>query len=419
MNLFERIGKAIFKDASTENEIDEKAMKEIAELQNEQGGESQLVFHKDSETGQLRWTAAWSSNYLDDDNPPDILSEEAHKDFLDRVEKGLIPYPELRHWHTEGTKWGQSDWLAYDEDAGIVWASGTVDKGHEGEALSLMKSEIELGVSHGMKDIVRSPDDEKVIAQYTTYEISDLPLRWAANKMTALFIAEKNSTEVNMTLSDEKKEYLRDAGLTDEQINGLDDFGKQQAEKFSNRARKDNEADNESDEQEVEQAEDTKQETESEEQDDDNAELESEKAEGETSEEPEQPEDAEDGEKQEEPEDDAEDEVDQVTAMKAIFETSFKEFGDGVVKALEKIEARVSELEKANEKREKREKEKEFEPLSKGLLEKLSVIGSKEAELDEDDELKNQKPKETESKDGEFGDAGNFSEFLAKNLFGE
>lgn len=414
MNLFDSIGKAIFgafKKAEESNNI----IEEIESLS--KSLDSDIKFFKDRKTGNLRWIAAWSSNYLDDDIPPDIISEQSHKDFIERVEKGLAQYPELWHWHTEGTKWGITDWLAYDEDCGIVWASGTIDEGHEKEALALIKSKIELGVSHGMKDIVRSPVDKKVIAQHTTYEISDLPLRWAANKMTALFIAGNNSTEVNMTLSNEKKQYLRDAGLPEEEVENLDAFGAKQAEKFSNRAQKEKEESSEPEEKEAKLPEETKQETVEGKQENENADLESEKAKSETGEETEKPEDEQkSGEEVEKPEE--KDSVDQTFAIKAMIEASFEQFGDGVIKALEKIEARVAELEKANKSREKREKEKALQPLSTSILERLSSIGAKETELDESDDLLKQKPVETEAKkDG--AEASSFSEFLAKNLFNE
>lgn len=416
MNIFEKLVSVLSKGLSLDEEKEqqksfdrETITKEVFDLSEENDGG--MRFFKDKETGNIRWLAIFSSNYLDDDNPPDILSEESHKDFIERVEKGLAPYPELWHWHTKGTTWGQTDWLAYDDDYGVMWASGLVNDGHEKEALLLMKSDTKIGVSHGMKEVKYSPDDDKVVTRYTTYEISDLPLRRAANKMTAMFIAERNNKDMEESMiSEEKLKYLRQVGLSEDEIEQANSFGKEQSEKFSGRMRK--EAENEKQEEVNEEPQDAV-----EEKKDDSAEtadLESEKAEGETSEETEKSEEGK--EEVEEVEESKETSVDEET-MKAIIKQSFEEFGTGVVEAFERIESRLKELEKKQKSAEEREKQKELEPLSKSLVSRLRAVGSKEAELKEGDETLNDKPDEADEQEKSLGEYSSASDLLM-DIFG-
>lgn len=168
--------------------------------------------------GQYRWLAVYSNNYRDNDNPPEIISEKSHLAFLSLVKDGVVPYPELWHWHIPGTRWGVADMLDYAD--GFAIASGTVDAGHEKEAEALADME-DIRVSHGMpaKFIVRNPKDKTVIDFHITSEISPLPGWAAANKMTEFVVFEELDT---MALRDEQKEHLRKAGLTDERITQLE-----------------------------------------------------------------------------------------------------------------------------------------------------------------------------------------------------
>jgi hypothetical protein len=43
------------------------------------------------------------------------LPTRAHEEYVDRVQKGLVPMPELWTWHTKGTRHGQAD---------VVWKAG-------------------------------------------------------------------------------------------------------------------------------------------------------------------------------------------------------------------------------------------------------------------------------------------------------
>ena len=151
-----------------------------------------------------RWLAIYSNRYRDRDNPPEILAEAAHKEFVAAVDAGEWDYPELWLWHTPGTKAGQSDFLAYD-DRGFSIASGLFDKAREYIAARLAADDT-LGVSHGMpvKELERDVDDPTIITRYRSVEISPLPRKAAANELTGFVTLEDTSME----LSKEKREWL-------------------------------------------------------------------------------------------------------------------------------------------------------------------------------------------------------------------
>lgn len=140
--------------------------------------------------GSWRWHAIYTNNFKDVDFPPDIITKQAHLDFIDMLEKGEVDYPELWHWHIPNTAWGKADYITFvnleqAKGAGFMFATGYVLPGHENEAASLSKSgPLPIGVSHGMKEIKRDSQNPEQITGYITYEISDLPLKYAANPYT-------------------------------------------------------------------------------------------------------------------------------------------------------------------------------------------------------------------------------------------
>ncbi|RLC88771.1 MAG: hypothetical protein DRJ03_01600 [Chloroflexi bacterium] len=178
--------------------------------------QSQLMVWKDADTGQYRWMAIYSNKYRDNDNPPEILSAAAHERFVKEVEAGEQPYPELWHWHVPGTRYGVADWLHFDKETGFALASGTIDEGHEKEAEVMAAIKRPIAVSHGMpvEYIERDEKDNSVLTRYVSREISDLPPHVAANKLTGFKIVKENM----MAIPEEKKEYLRSTGMSDDQI---------------------------------------------------------------------------------------------------------------------------------------------------------------------------------------------------------
>lgn len=172
---------------------DAAANRQLAALHASEKKDQFRIFKDDD--GTYRWCSIWTNKYRDDDNPPEILSEAAHIDYVNAVEREQsYPYPELWFWHIPGSRFGVADLVGYDLDSGMTIAAGTIDKGKERVAELLMVSPVELGVSHSMPgaEIERDKDDPSIITRYRTEEISPLPRSKAANKMTWMSVGVDN-----------------------------------------------------------------------------------------------------------------------------------------------------------------------------------------------------------------------------------
>jgi len=179
-----------------------------------------------------RWLARYSNNLRDQDSPPEIISAQSHKSFVEMVDKGEADYPELWLWHRPEWKFGKATWLAYD-DSGFALAAGTVDRDKESLAYALSKLPADsLRVSHGMPitSIKRDPEDETIIVGHVTREISPLPAWAAANSYTGFQIL---PTEVNsMAIPKDKRDSLVDEwGLPDELLGRLEQANAEEADK--------------------------------------------------------------------------------------------------------------------------------------------------------------------------------------------
>lgn len=176
---------------SDDQEMDEEKGKDTEdEIDND--SKDGFFIWKD-ESGEYRWLGVYSNKFRDDDHPAEILSEKSHVDFIARVEKGELPYPDLYVWHIKSPV-GKADLLAYD-DAGFSIAAGTIQ---EDFALALMKSNEDLAMSHGMPSefIERSKEDPTVITAYVSTEVSVLPRRAAANKRTKFRIIKEDAMAI-------------------------------------------------------------------------------------------------------------------------------------------------------------------------------------------------------------------------------
>jgi len=161
-------------------------------------GRDSITFTKDK-SGALRWVATYTNNFRDRDNPPEVFTDAAHKQFESYIDNdGAMP--ELWLWHTPGTSLGKADWLSYAN--GFVTATGLVASGHEAEAeaLASMKG---LALSHGYEYI---PGKDGQIDWYRTFEISILPNQKAANPWTDFAMIESEVKE--MKFRNEKRPFL-------------------------------------------------------------------------------------------------------------------------------------------------------------------------------------------------------------------
>jgi hypothetical protein len=155
-----------------------------------------ILVEKDA-SNQWRWVGWVSNNYIDWDG--EIISEDAHKEYVDWWEKNKDVSPVFVSWHTPGTaREAPVDFMMYEN--GFLIASGILT---DQEAAGLLKAQAseELGMSHGTYVFSRDAKDPRIITKYRMYEISDLPLTNAANPFTDFETLVK---EVGM----DKLEYL-------------------------------------------------------------------------------------------------------------------------------------------------------------------------------------------------------------------
>lgn len=159
----------------------------------------------DSEIGVIktkdgyRWFGHYTNNYKDREG--EILSAEAHKEFVAYLKQNPDKMPLFRSWHIPGTdRQKEADFIEYFD--GFLVASGPLTA-KEAEQLekAIAYDDGRTGMSHGLYVLQRDPGDPNIITRYRTFEISDLPLANAANGFTGI-----NMKEVHMT--DEKLKRL-------------------------------------------------------------------------------------------------------------------------------------------------------------------------------------------------------------------
>lgn len=158
-----------------------------------------IIVEKDA-TETYRWIGWVSNNFKDRDG--EIIKESAHKEYIAYLDANPGHAPEFWSWHTKGTA-RESKVDAWLYHKGFLIMSGPLT---DTEAYRLMKaiSSDDVGMSHGFF-CIKDPSDPSVITKYRTYEVSDLPLKRAANVWTNI---ETHLKEVT-SMSNEQVEYLK------------------------------------------------------------------------------------------------------------------------------------------------------------------------------------------------------------------
>lgn len=128
-----------------EKNVLEKLWQRIADVINPQQ-DSAFTVQKDL-NGNWRWMASFTNNFKDRDG--EIISEKALDGYLERVNSGLTPMPELWLGHIEGTKHGQAD-MVFGVGS-FVTAVGSFDGTPEAEkAIEFYKKNAsKVALSHG------------------------------------------------------------------------------------------------------------------------------------------------------------------------------------------------------------------------------------------------------------------------------
>lgn len=146
------------------------------------------------------WLITWSNDFKDRDG--EIFTRKAIDDYVQRVDMGVVPKPELWVWHIgKQVRVGEADWVARLGHFSI--AAGSFDGGAAGQAAKAYYSAHakETGVSHGFS-FPAEQFDGKHYHQFNTFEISLLPRGSEANLYTSLEGVKQ------MALDDRKRKYL-------------------------------------------------------------------------------------------------------------------------------------------------------------------------------------------------------------------
>lgn len=180
----------------------------------EKEAEPEMVVWKDA-VGQWRWKGVYSNKFKDRDK--EILSEKAHENFAKMIDLEIVPAPELWIWHTPQASIGKAERVWYDKETGLAHSEGIFNPGSEAIAESL-STRTDLGMSHGMpiSKVIRNAEDPSIFDAYVSREVSVLPKSFAANLLTEFSVGQ--GEELKMSMSDDKKKFLREVGYSDETI---------------------------------------------------------------------------------------------------------------------------------------------------------------------------------------------------------
>lgn len=160
--------------------IEEHSLEPTTDSDKSLDGQGIIVFKEAS--GKYRWLGIVSNNYTD--RHAELLSKEAHLDFVNAVQSKQYPYPELWFQHQNQLKLGEVDYVNFDEQSGMLVASGVFHEEWNTLAENLAKSKLAWGMSHGMptNEIVK---EKGVYKRYRSREFSLLRLDRAANVLTS------------------------------------------------------------------------------------------------------------------------------------------------------------------------------------------------------------------------------------------
>lgn len=158
-----------------------------------------VIIEKDS-TGTWRAVMYPTNNFKDTDG--EILSEAAHQEYVEWVNKNMDLAPVFVSWHIpETVRKNRVDFVDYE--SGFLLMSAPLEK-EEAAGLLRVQEMCDLGMSHGTFALERDPANPKIITKYRMVEVSDLPITKAANPFTDFSVVSKE-----MTMNDiDKLQYL-------------------------------------------------------------------------------------------------------------------------------------------------------------------------------------------------------------------
>lgn len=193
-----------FKELDVEN-----APEEIQNLLDRENGN--IMFLKE-EDGVYPWIGFYSNNYRDVEE--EIISEVSHERFEKMVDDGEFPLPKLLVWHIPEAEIGEATMVAYNKETGTALAAGYTHKDKQAIVENVIAMEIDWAMSHGMpkSSVKKSTADKSIYVEHQTEEITILPLKAAANKLTSWSFTK----EINM--NEDKKDLLKGLGFDADDI---------------------------------------------------------------------------------------------------------------------------------------------------------------------------------------------------------
>lgn len=151
---------------------------------------------------------SYSNKYRDIDSASaphkggEIISDAAHRKFMAYLDSHPDQAPELWSLHVPGTaRERKAHWWDYDGTFSYVEFELTQK---EATKIALFAKKYTPGLSHGF-EVLQYDQDNAVIEEYITHEVSILPLEWAANPWTTIEMIKK---EYTMKFTPEKRAAL-------------------------------------------------------------------------------------------------------------------------------------------------------------------------------------------------------------------
>lgn len=189
-----------------------------------------LFIWKSKERDAIQWMTVYSNNFLDDDRPQNIITKDSHMRFVDMVDKEVFPLPELWLYHIPQYKFGEAEWVAYD-DNGFALAGGIIDNNPAAINLAKEISMLDpsmIRVSHSMPktSVKYDGSDERSIVEHQTIEISPLPDFVAATQLTG-FVLDKSKEADDMAIDKKKRDILENQwGISPTTLDAVEEANK-------------------------------------------------------------------------------------------------------------------------------------------------------------------------------------------------
>lgn len=160
-----------------------------------------------AQDGNYYWLARHTGKFIDREQ--EIITDKAHEEYVARVQKGLVPMPELWTWHKQGTMHGQAD--AVWKTGGFVHAFGHfvgTEEQIERAVNYYQKMGDKIKLSHMFK-YPKQAKRGKVYHAYNTVEITTLPDGAEAFPYTSYEV------QSNMAFTKEVEDMIRGIGGDD------------------------------------------------------------------------------------------------------------------------------------------------------------------------------------------------------------